>query len=53
MFLHRCIAPLLLAILPALAVAQSAATYSLTPAAAEKFVRATQQMVQAGVTPKM
>jgi hypothetical protein len=51
MFLRRCIASLLLAILPALALAQTAATYSLTPAASEKFVRATQQMVQAGIRP--
>lgn len=33
--------------------AQDAASYSLTPAAAEKFVRATQQMVSTGATPNV
>jgi hypothetical protein len=33
--------------------AQDAATYALTPAAAEKFVRATQQMVASGATPNV
>jgi hypothetical protein len=51
MLLSRLIASLLVALLPVLALAQ--APYVLTPAAAEKFVRATQQMVAGGAAPKM
>jgi hypothetical protein len=43
---------LLVAIAP-LAHAQDASTYTLTPAAAEKFVRATQQLVSSGAAPNV
>jgi hypothetical protein len=43
---------LLIAVAP-FASAQDAATYALTPAGAEKFVRATQQMVSGGAAPNV
>jgi hypothetical protein len=49
--LLRRLATLALVAAPVFALAQTAATYSLTPASADKFVRATQGMVQAGVSP--
>jgi hypothetical protein len=48
MFLGRSFAALLVTLMPIFAMAQAPSSYVLTPAAAEKFVRATQQMVTSG-----